>query len=227
MMVSPGTFYNQMEGKSVEELQTEIRSLKREITKLKNEIENPVEKPDLLCPSRDVRICCSREYLEMAKKALADAGGEYKETAAEKKARAFRDNLPHLTKMELQIGSYPEPCFEPHVIVVNGNEINGVGWCGSFDFPKPIETKDQLLAYLWEMHLEEWQREYRPEKYGMQVMDGAWWTLKIEYDGGIKPIEYYGHAVYPWNFDALCKLFGEDMWSRYDDEDEDNGEDEQ
>lgn len=229
MMVSPETYDEAIKDKSAKELQIEIRSLKREITKLKDEIEDPNGKPDFICPSRDVRICCSREYLETAKKALAEAGGEYKETATEKKARTFQDNLSHLTRMEFELGASPGPYMDPYVIEIDGDKVKGVGWRGSFDSTGPIETKAQLLAYLSKMHLEEWRREYRPERYGLLVLDGCEWRLKLEYDGGINPVEYYGHEVYPWNFEALCELFGEDMWTRYDDEEEDEeeGEDEQ
>ena len=220
MMISPETYYEQIKDKSAKELLTEIRSLKREIRKLKDEIEDPNGKPDFICPSRDVRICCSREYLEMAKKALAEAGGEYKETATEKKARTFQDNLSHLTRMEFELGASPGPYMDPYVIEIDGDKVKGVRWHASFDSPEPIETKDQLLAYLRKMHLEEWRKEYRPERYGIIVLDGTEWSLKLEFDGEIKPVEYYGHEVYPWSFEAICELFGEDMWSRYDDEEE-------
>jgi len=83
MMISPGSFYDEIKDKSAEEIKTEIRRLKRSITKLKDEIENPGSEPDMVCPSRETVIYWSREYLEMAKKALADAGGEYKETKEE------------------------------------------------------------------------------------------------------------------------------------------------
>lgn len=178
------------------------------------------ESKGFIMPSRDSRIYWSREYLNMAKKALADAGGEYKETSAEKKARTFLDNLSHLTRMECEIGAWPGPFMEPFVIEIDGDKVKGVGWRGSSEYPEPNETKAQLLAYLRKMHLEEWRKEYRPERYGLMVLDGCEWSLKLEYDGGIKPVEYYGHEVYPWNFEALCELFGEDMWTRYDDEEE-------
>jgi len=46
-MISPGVFYDEMKDKSVEEIKTEIRRLKRSITRLKDEIENPASEPDI------------------------------------------------------------------------------------------------------------------------------------------------------------------------------------
>ena len=61
MMISPGSFYDEIKDKSAEEIKTEIRRLKRSITKLKDEIENPGSEPDMVCPSRKTVIYWSRE----------------------------------------------------------------------------------------------------------------------------------------------------------------------
>ena len=213
MMISPGSFYDEMKDKSVEEIKTEIRRLKRSITRLKDEIENPASEPDMVCPSRETVIYWSREYLEMAKKALADAGGEYKETNEEERARAFLEQLPQLGRLELEIGGFFGG-WEKYVIEFDGDALkrDTVIVMGEIEEPE-VETREALLEYLSDMHLEEWRKDYSPERYGVSILDGTQWSLKLIYDDG-KVREYEGDNVYPWNFRELCRLFGFE-WNRY------------
>ncbi len=212
MMISPGVFYDEVKDKSVEEIKTEIRRLKRSITKLKDEIENPASEPDMVCPSKSTVIYWSREYLEMAKKALADAGGEYKETKEEKRARAFLERLPQLRRLELEIGGFYGG-WEKYAIEVDGDTLkrDTVMVLSELDDPE-VETRKELLEYVRDMHLEEWRKDYNPGRYGIQILDGTQWSLKLTYDDR-KTREYAGDNVYPWNYGELCRLFGFE-WNR-------------
>ena len=213
MMISPGSYYDEIKDKSVEEIKTEIRRLKRSITKLKDEIENPASEPDLVCPSRETVIYWSREYLEIAKKALVDAGVEYKETKEENRARAFLERLPSLRRMELEIGGFFGG-WEKYVIEIDGDSLKRDSVVVLSDLNDPeVENREELLEYLRDMHLEEWQKDYSPERYGMYILDGTQWSLKLKYEDG-KVREYAGDNVYPWNFGELCRLFGFE-WNRY------------
>ena len=167
MMISPGSFYDEIKDKSAEEIKTEIRRLKRSITKLKDEIENPGSEPDMVCPSRETVIYWSREYLEMAKKALADAGGEYRETNEEERARAFLERLPQLSRLELEIGGFFGG-WEKYVIAVDGDSLKRKTVMVLSDLnDSEVETREALLEYLRDMHLEEWRKDYSPERYGI------------------------------------------------------------
>ena len=213
MMISPGSYYDEVKDKSVEDIKTEIRRLKRTINRLKDEIENPDGEPDLVCPSRDTVIYWSREYLEMAKKALADAGGEYKETREEERARAFLERLPQLRRLELEIGGFFGG-WEKYVIEFDGDALkrDTVMVLSELDDPE-VETRKELLEYVRDMHLEEWRKDYSPGRYGIQILDGTQWSLKLTYDDR-KTREYAGDNVYPWNFEELCDLFGAE-WERF------------
>ena len=211
MMISPENFYDEIKEKSATEIKKEIRSLKRTINRLKNEIERPDSEPDMVCPSRETVLYWTHEYLAMAKKALTEAGLEYHETSQERRQRVFLDELAGLRRMEFEIGGIF--CgWEQYSITIHGDEVK----ITSGLFPRipeePIKTKDQLLAKLRDMHLEEWRRNYTPERYGMTILDGAEWNLKLEYENR-KPREYDGCNVFPWNFGELCQLFGVE-WSR-------------
>ena len=213
MMISPGSFYDEIKDKSAEEIKTEIRRLKQSITKLKDEIENPASEPDMVCPSRETVIYWSREYLEMAQKALVDAGGEYKETKEENRARAFLERLPQLSRLELEIGGFFGG-WEKYVIAVDGDSLKRKTVMVLSDLNDPEEkTREDLLEYLREMHLEEWRKGYGPGRYGIDILDGTQWSLKLKYEDG-KVREYNGDNVYPWNFGELCRLFGFE-WNRY------------
>ena len=71
MMISPETYYDDVKDTGIDNLQKEIRSLKRSIARMKKWLENPNREPELRCPSRSIIIYFSREYLKMAKKAMA------------------------------------------------------------------------------------------------------------------------------------------------------------
>ena len=214
MMISPGGFYDEVKDKNAEEIESEIRKLKQTISRLKRETEAPRSEPDLVCPSRETVIYWSREYLEIAKKALVDAGGEYKETKEENRARACLERLPSLRRMELEIGGFFGG-WEKYVIEIDGDMLKRDTAMVMRELDEPeVETREALLEYLHDMHLEEWRNDYSPQRYGMVILDGTQWSLKLEYDDG-KTREYHGDNAYPWNFGELCRLFGFE-WNRYE-----------
>ena len=72
MMLSPQEYFEVfLNGKNADQIQTEIRRLKRKIRNLQRIISRPDYLP-AICPSEDVQLICYREYLERAEKALAE-----------------------------------------------------------------------------------------------------------------------------------------------------------
>lgn len=105
-MICPETYYDMyLKGKTVPEIKTEIRILKREMARLINVMEHPNYQPTV-CPSEDVRLSCSRDYLERAKQALNDLGVQYTPTKAENRAQVFEDNIPNIEKIEFSYGAF-------------------------------------------------------------------------------------------------------------------------
>lgn len=76
MMISPQTYYEMhLKGKSEKEIGSAIRELKREIRRLKNIMEHPeYGSADLSEPTEEVRIWCTRMYLERAIEAMSEIG---------------------------------------------------------------------------------------------------------------------------------------------------------
>ena len=213
MMISPGTYYDEVKETGIDNLQKEIRRLKRLIARQKKEIEDPRSEPETVCPSKSTVIYWSREYLAMAKKALAESGGKYKETKAERAEREFRDSLPRLRRLELGIGGFFDG-WEKYALEVDGDTLkrDTVMVIEGMDVSE-VETREELLEYLRDMHLEEWRKNYSPERYGACILDGTQWSLTLEYDDW-KVREYNGDNVFPWNFEDLCVLFGAE-WERF------------
>ena len=74
MMANPEWYYEEyLKGKTVEEIKSKIRSLKRTIRRLQKEVDNPESKGWQICPSPEVQLEMHRLYLEEAVKALMDA----------------------------------------------------------------------------------------------------------------------------------------------------------
>lgn len=96
MMMSPESYYEYcLKGKSEKEILSEIRKLKRRISRLKRTMEHPnyYKRNVNIDPSEDVRIHWNREYLKKAKEALADVGGTYKPSRAELRAETFDNRI--------------------------------------------------------------------------------------------------------------------------------------
>lgn len=111
MMICPMLVYDELKDKSVDEIKSAIRGFKQTIGKLKKKIERerffPAEV--YICPSDDVVLSCTREYLEMAIKALEEKGVKYKRSHAEEKAILFNDRIAEIVEISLRIGSWCVP----------------------------------------------------------------------------------------------------------------------
>ena len=210
MMISPETYYEEyLKGKTPEEILKAIRSLKREIARLKN----IAEQPDFGCiiyPSESVRISCSQDYLERAKLALKESGVEYQPTKAELKAMEFDANIPNISKIIFSIGGFL--CGEELVEVTFIDDTAELKYGRSYipttpdDFDK-IETIDKA-TFLEEfkcLHIGEWRKNYI-KRFGYTVLDGTQWELKIHYSNDKKPVKIYSDNAYPYSFDRLKDL---------------------
>ena len=74
MMVSPEWYAEEyLKGKTVDEIKSRIRSLKRKIRQLQKEVDNTESDGWLICPSPEVQLKMHRMYLQEAMRALMDA----------------------------------------------------------------------------------------------------------------------------------------------------------
>lgn len=107
MMIHPEGYYEMfLKGKTKQELQTAIRSIKKHINSLKKEIEDPEEDKMLMLPTPLTRLKMNREYLARAIQAYEEAGGVYVPMKAEQKSTEFDQALDSFSKLVFSIGGY-------------------------------------------------------------------------------------------------------------------------
>ncbi len=210
---------------SPEELEEQIRVVKKEIQQIKDRMERPgkhlrptVTKADL----KALRI--AREQLTQIKETLLAAGGKYPADEADRRAAELLDNLPCFAKLTFEIGGYFGG-YQTHTIerIENGRpgkrpvikyDLHGTGiWppaspVDDLSLPDGIDSAEKVIDRIKELHVEEWMPEYLPDRFGMVVLDGTPWSLKIEFSNGHPAWEVYGSNSYPYNFDAFRRLFG-------------------
>lgn len=227
MMISPEGYYEEhLKGKNKEQIMTVIRGLKQEIGRLKNTMESPDYgvKPNMH-PSEDTRLHWSREYLERAKQAFAEAGGTYTLSKSEEKVADYDANMDAICKITFSIGGFFGG-YRSYVVELSDRlkaytklweDEESLSLLDS-DNEEPF-TKDTFIAVLRDLHIGEWLRRYSTKRFGYTVCDGTQWELEFEYSNGHKPVRFDGDNSYPYNFDKLQMLFGIDV-TEEDDEDE-------
>ncbi len=216
MMISPEGYYEMnLKGKTAEQIMSAIRGLKQEIGHLKNVMEHPdYGSTAIICPSESTRLWCTREYLERAKVAYADAGGQYKPSKAEIKASEFESNISAISKIIFTIGGYFGG-YATRTILLDSEELQvSVEHSLCFEpedtsdgYLLPLE-KNEFLYELGRLHLGEWRTSYYPERFGYSVLDGTQWELEIQYSNGSKPFKSYGSNSFPYNFNEFLELLG-------------------
>jgi hypothetical protein len=77
MMIIPEWYFKEnLKGKTVDELKSHIRSLKRKIRKLQKEMDNLDTVGCMIQPSPELQLQMHRLYLQEAMKALSDTQGD-------------------------------------------------------------------------------------------------------------------------------------------------------
>ena len=211
-----------------DELKKEIAGIKAEMRKLKDDMERPgkdlTPEPDQLSIER---LDVLRRLLADRKASLAESPVPYEPDEAEIRAAALLDNLPYLRKLSFSLGGF-FGLPKQFTVEENGDRLK-VTDALDFTFPflpvlrlgftpaklPPLLTNmDALRAYLRELHVEEWMREYTPDRFGHMVLDGTQWELRLEFSNGAPDWEAWGSNSYPYNFEDFQALFG---MSFYDD----------
>ena len=229
MMISPESYYEMnLKGKTAEQIMSAIRGLKNEIGHLKNVMEHPdYGSEPIMCPIESTRLWCTREYLERAKIALAEAGGVNNPSQSELKALEFDNNLSAISKIVFSIGGYFGG-YETRTISLDGGDLQvSVQRSLSIEPEEPLAEfilpfdKDEFMDELSRLHIGEWRSSYNPERFGYVVLDGTQWELEIHYNNGVKPFKSHGSNSFPYNFNEFQELLGIDASISEDEADDD------
>ena len=208
MMICPMSVYDELKDKSIEEIKSAIRGFKQTIGKLKKKIEKerffPAEV--YMCPSDDVVLSCTREFLEMAIKALEEKGVKFQRSQAVLKSLNFIIKLSEVDEIRLRIGAWCSPhryCFN---IAEQKVKKYMVFTCEDAELDASYDVDvDSFLYSLSELHLGEWKSYYSPSKFGVNILDGIQWCVGIKFRDGTKRM-WSGDNDYPYNFDKLLEL---------------------
>ena len=216
MMISPESYYEEnLKGKTKEQIMTAIRGLKQEIGHLKNIMEGPKYSiKEIIYPSEETRLQWTREYLERAKQAYAEAGGTYILSKSEQKAADFDANIEAICKIKFSIGGFFGGYRSYVVELTDELKVYTKLWedeeplsLWDDDNEEPF-TKETFMDALRDLHIGEWRRRYSTKRFGYTVCDGTQWKLEIEYNNGHRPVRFNGDNSYPYNFDKFQMLFG-------------------
>ncbi|WP_437130855.1 hypothetical protein [Peptostreptococcus russellii] len=227
MMISPESYYEEyLKGKTREQIVSTIRGLKQEIGRLKNTMESPEYGiKEIVHPSEDTRLHCTREYLERARQAYAEASGTYTLSKSEQKAADFNANIDAICKITFSIGGFFGGYRSYVVELTDGLKAYTKIWEGEKllslwdEYNEEPFRKDTFIDVLKDLHIGEWRRRYSTERFGYTVCDGTQWELEFEYNNGYKPVRFNGDNSYPYNFDKFQMLFGiEEAGEEEDDE---------
>lgn len=191
-----------------------IRGLKQEIGYLKNSMESPDYGLEfIVLPSEDTRLHWTREYLERAKQAYAEAGGTYILSKSEEKVADFYANIKDICKITFSIGGFFGGYRSYIVDLTDGLSAYTKLWEDEEpilllddDNEEPF-TKDTFIDALKDLHIGEWRRRYSTERFGYVVCDGTQSELEFEYGNGHKPVRFDGDNSYPYNFNKFQMLF--------------------
>ena len=210
MMIGPGSFIAEdIEGKTREEAVKEVKSLWREIRRLKKMLEEESQSEEMMYhPSPGVRISVYYDYLEAVKAYFEDQGWEYEPAKEEIKDREFNDRLEQVEKIEVEYGGF----FGGGVsltITFDGEDIRAtriaMPYSANPDKTDKEEfegmTRTEFFDELKELHMGEWASDYD----NPYVLDGTQWSVEFKYADG-KKREFGGSNKYPYNFDRFLDL---------------------
>lgn len=226
MMISPEGYNEEnLKGKTKDQIMSAIRGLKQEIGLLKNTMESPdYGQEAIVYPSEDTRIHCNHEYLDIAKLAYNQAGGNYNLSKSEEKAADFDSNMDSICKIIFSIGGFFDG-YRSYVVELS-DEVKAYTKLWEDEEPLLLLDTDNdetftratFIASIADLHIGEWRRRYSTQRFGYTVCDGTQWELEFEYNNAHKPVRFGGDNSYPYNFDRLKMLFGIDDTEEDDDE---------
>lgn len=210
MLLSPECIYEDCKKKSLDEILSDIYSFKTSMGQLKSDIEyEAIDRSCrvIMCPSRELQIDFMRQYINAAKLAYEERGGEYILSKSERRSQEFEERLLALERIEFVIGGY----FATHTKRVISFESSQV-FLSVFSTFSPADmifskvltmTRNEFIERIKSLYIGEWHRNYR----NPYVLDGTQWEATFSYSDGGRPITFYGSNKYPYNFNDFAQLF--------------------
>ncbi len=213
MMIAPATYVEmELAGKNREQAIEEVKSLWKEIRRLKKIIEEESDSEEMMiCPMPDVRVSVYRDYIEAAREYFKDKGWEYEPEREEIADKALNDRLQDIQSIVIEYGGYfggtekRTITFEGEKILVEKEYTLRILSPEELQ-QNPAEEfhdmeKAEFLEEFADLHLGEWEKEYED----LNVLDGTQWSVVIKFSSG-KAFKSYGSNRFPYNFSGFLDL---------------------
>ena len=210
MIIGPDTYYEMnLKGRDKDYILSAIIEMQDEIARLKELMENPDNKHrDIVHPSEDVQIKCTRDYIASAIQAYEELGGTYHPSDLEKADMEFQRNIGNISKITFEIGGFFEGRTEYVIEFAGDDALLTQSKIYSYDTKEQsVIDREEVLDALEELHIGEWEKCYDPMRFGYCVLDGTQWSITFEYSNGKKTLEISGSNDYPYNFDDFAEIF--------------------
>lgn len=209
MMIGPDTYYEiNLKGRDKEYILSAIREMQAEIARLKELMENPENKHrDIIHPSEDVQIECTRDYIARAIQAYEELGGTYHPSELEKADLEFQRNIGNLSKITFEIGGFFEGRTEYVIEFAGDDALLTKSEMFHYEQKQSVLDREEVIDALEELHIGEWEKCYDPMRFGYCVMDGTQWSITFEYSNGKDALEISGDNDYPYNFNEFAEIF--------------------
>lgn len=199
-----------LKGKDRETLECEVEKLRNEISRIKRKMEMPYYiRSNTAFPTDEQVIEICRGYFEKATLYLKDALDNADILTEEERAAAYVDSMTkNISCVTLTVGRYLQEKYELD-LTDKCAKLTRVRLGG--DSLTEEKEKEPIYDALYSLRLGEWRQSYLPEDYGCTLSEPVRWQLRIDYFGKAAPRFYDGLGIFPYNFNALCKLLGADV----------------
>ena len=215
MMISPESYYKEyLKGKTEPEIKRQIVSIKREIGHWIRIAESTGTDEGFIFPQPETIIQMNYEYLEQAKNALKEVGGEVVLSARDLAAEQFERDLDHMASFSFIIGlddneydAYLVKLEDDQVLFsyYNSKDISIENGFYEEDDKMALApfTAQQLKELLCRAKMGFWRRR-------LSIREGseAPWKITFCYTNK-NPRTFFGAGYRPWSFEMLVLFFEE------------------
>ena len=200
-----------LKNKGADAVEREVEKMRSEICKLKRKMEAPsYSHASKSFPSDDQIIEIYRSYLDKAEEVLSELRGGVCVLTEEERVAGLVDSMTESIEcVTLTVGRYLEDKYE---LSLSGSSAKITEIHLGEDHEAREVDKDEALAALRAIRIGEWRANYLPEQYGCTLNEPVKWQVRIDYSGGAAPAFYDGLGIFPYNFSALCKLLGAEVY---------------
>lgn len=204
----------------MQDLEQEIRRLKREKSRLITLLEDPESvMDDTEADAALARIPSIRKRIAALRRKLTKEGVAPRLSRADRRAARIEDAISRLTSAELFISGYPTGRRRYFAEIGDTVEVRMQSAADEKDTSTVTltYTKEEFLDGVRALAPWDWRSRYIEDD---PTGEGMTWEAVLHFAGRV-PLVIYGDNGFPYNFDDLLDLFGAN--TPFDEEEDDGG----